>query len=102
MLSQERALQLIQESMASLRRVGLIKDDVPVSGDTVLLGTGSTLDSIAFVTFVTDVEERLDRETGQELYLILTDIHEFNPDKAHLSADTFARYMSKLAQPMAE
>jgi hypothetical protein len=98
MLSQERALSLVQESMASLQRVGLIKQAVSVTGDTVLLGTGSPLDSIAFVTFITDVEERLDRETGQELYLILTDIHEFNTDKAHLSADTLAHYMVELAQ----
>ena len=99
MISAERALQLIQDSIASLRRVGLIEADLTVASDTVLLGTGSPLDSIAFVTFVTDVEERLDRETDQELYLVLTDIHEFNTDSVRLSADTLARYMVKLAQP---
>ena len=98
MLSEERALQLITDSIASLRRVGLIEEDLTVTGDTVLLGTGSVLDSIAFVTFVTDVEERLDRETNQELYLVLTDIHEFNTESANLSAAMLARYMAKLAQ----
>ena len=96
MLSPERALKLIQDSIASLRRVGLIEADLTVTGNTVLLGTGSPLDSIAFVTFVTDVEERLGRETNQELYLVLTDIHEFNTDAASLSADILARYMVKL------
>ena len=69
-----------------------------LTGDTVLLGTGSPLDSIAFVTFVTDVEERLGRETDQELYFDLTDIHEFNTEAASLSADTLARYLVKLTQ----
>ena len=98
MLSQEYALQLIGDSIAGLRRVGLIEEDLTVTGDTVLLGSGSALDSIAFVTLVTDIEERLNRETGKELYLVLTDIHEFNTDSAHLSAALLARYMAKLAQ----
>jgi hypothetical protein len=81
-----------------LLRAGLIEIDMTVTGDTVLLGAGSQLDSIAFVTFVTEMEDRLNRETGQELYLVLTDIHEFNMDSAQLSVDTLARYVVKLAQ----
>ena len=98
MLSYERALQLLQDSLASLHRSGLLETDLRLTDDTVLLGTGSLLDSIAFVTFVTDVEERLGRATNQELYLILTDIHEFNTDSVSLSAGALARYLVKLAQ----
>ncbi len=98
MLTPERALQMIQDSILNLRRVGLIDADLMVTSNTVLLGIGSPLDSIAFVTFVTDVEERLNHETGQELYFVLTDIHEFNTDSAQLSVDTLTRYMVKLAQ----
>ena len=98
MLSLERSHQLVQDSMASLRRVGLIKDDVLLTDDTVLLGTGSHLDSIAFVTFVTDIEERVSRETGRELYLVLTDIHGFNTNKTQLSASTLAQYLVKLSE----
>ena len=97
MITQENALQLIQASIASLRRAGLIEEDITVTGDTVLLGPGSALDSIAFVTFVTDIEERLNRETGQDLYIVLTDIHEFNIESAHLSVATLARYVAALA-----
>jgi len=96
MLTLERALQLIQDSIVGLRRVGLIDADLTVTGNTVLLGIGSPLDSIAFVTFVTDVEERLNRETGQELYLVLTDIHDFNPESASLTGDMLARYLVNL------
>ncbi len=98
MLTVDRTMEIMQESIASLRHGGLLETDMTVTGDTVLLGAGSQLDSIAFVTFVTEMEDRLNRETGQELYLVLTDIHDFNPESANLSADTLARYVVKLAQ----
>ncbi len=98
MLSEQHALQLIADSIASLRRVGLIEEELTVTSDMVLLGSGSALDSIAFVTFVTDVEERLNRETGKEFYLVLTDIHEFNTDSANLTAAKLAGYIAQLAK----
>ena len=98
MLTLDRTMQIMQESLTSLRSAGLLDVDIAVTGDTVLLGAGSQLDSIALVTFVTEMEDRLNRETGQELYLILTDLHDFNPETAKLSADTLARYVVKLAQ----
>lgn len=98
MISKERAIQLMQESMSSLRRVGLIQQDVIVHSDTILLGVGTPLDSIAFVTFVTDLEDRLTQESGQEIYLVLNDIHEFNPNDVYLSADILARYIVRMVE----
>jgi hypothetical protein len=98
MISEEDALQLIVDSIASLQRAGLIEANLMITCDTVLLGSGSRLDSIAFVTFVTDLEERLNRMTGQELYLVLTDIHEFNAETAYLSATMLARFIAHLTQ----
>ena len=89
---------MIVDSLSSLRRGGLIQADLTITGGTVLLGSGSALDSIAFVTFVTDVEERLNRATGHELYLVLTDIHEFNDEDAYLSAATLARYIAGMPE----
>jgi len=93
---EEHALQLIQDSLSSLRRAGLVEQEVQVRDETILLGAGSPLDSIAFVTFVTDLEDRLNRASDQELFLVLNDIHEFNPDSLFLSAGTLARYIVKL------
>ena len=98
MLSQENILKLIEDSIASLRRIDLIKEDLTVSSDTVLLGSGSVLDSIAFVTFITDVEDRLNRETGQELFLVLTDIHEFNTESSYLTVSVLVHHIVKLTQ----
>lgn len=97
MIQEQRVLDLLQESFDSLHRTGLVKDPIRVDGDTVLLGGGSTVDSIAFVTLVADFEDRLDRENGTPIYIVLSEIHDFNPAKSSLSAGTLARYIATQA-----
>ena len=96
MISSEHALQMIQDSLNSLQQAGLIAPDVKLGEDTILLGTGSPLDSITFVTFMMEMEDRLDRETNQDLALVFDDIHAFNADNRHLSAATLAKYIVRL------
>ncbi len=96
MLEKDQVLSLLQESIQSLRRSGIIEAEMDVEPDTVLLGTGSSLDSMGFVTFVTDVEERLNRETGKDLYIVLTELEERYPGAASLSAAMFADYLVTL------
>ena len=96
MITEQFASKLVQDSLSSLRRSGLIEQDVTIDKETVLLGTGSPLDSVAFVTLVADLEERLNRETGQELSLVLNEIHEFNVNVPCLTAETLSKYMIKL------
>ena len=96
MITEQFASKLVQDSLSSLRRSGLIEQDVTIDKETVLLGTGSALDSVAFVTLVADLEERLNRETGQELSLVLNEIHEFNVNVPYLTAETLSKYMIKL------
>lgn len=96
MLDQTRILGILRESIESLRRSGIIETDIDVAPDTVLLGTGSSLDSMGFVTFVTDVEERLNRETGEDLYIVLTELEERYPGAASLTAAMFADYLASL------
>jgi hypothetical protein len=63
-----------------------------------LLGPDSLLDSIGFVTFVTDVEDRMQDQLGKECYFVLNDIGQFNVNNPILTAEVFASYMVKLAQ----
>ena len=79
MIKAERELEIIQESVESLIRSGVIETAFEVANNTVLLGMGSPLDSLGFVTFITDLEERLIDETGNDdLYFTLDDIEGFN------------------------
>jgi hypothetical protein len=96
-MTDTRAFQLVQEALDSLQRVGLLREAVVAQPETVLLGAGSPLDSIGFVTFITEMEDRMSREAQRELYLVLKDIHEFNADSPYLSAGTLARYIAKIS-----
>jgi hypothetical protein len=91
-----KVLQLMQESFNSMQRSGMFEEDVIVNSDTVILGSGSSLDSLGFVTFISDMEERVSDESGEDHYLILTEIHEFNAEEAFLSAGTLAQYIEKI------
>ncbi len=94
MIAETRALALMQEAVTDLRAAGLIDRSFDVSPESVLLGAGSPLDSIGFVTFVTELEERLGRETGDEVALLFNEIHDFNANNPHLSAGTLARFIA--------
>lgn len=95
-MSNERALAIIQETLDGLHRSGLVQNRIAVEGSTVILGAGSPLDSLGFVTFVADLEERLNQESSRELSLVLNELHEFNAQVPYLSAETVAKYMVSL------
>ena len=97
MISHERSIELIQESIHGLRRAGLLDGDLSIDEDTVLLGMGSELDSIAFVTLMSDLEDRLTRETGRDQFLVLDELHEFNGEEPSLSVRTLAPYLVEIA-----
>lgn len=79
-MKKEDVLNLIQESFDSLFDADMIKDRVEVSDNTVLLGSGSPLDSISFITLFSEIEDRISDLSGAEFYLVLSEIHEFNAD----------------------
>lgn len=97
MITHDRSVELIQESIRGLRRAGLLDHDLLVDDSTVLLGMGSELDSVAFVTLISDLEERLCRETGDDLFLVLDELHDFNGDDPALTVRTLAPYLVELA-----
>lgn len=92
-MTKENAVQILQESFSSLHRSGILENEITVQEGTVILGSGSPLDSLAFVTFITDLEDRISNETGKEFYLVLTEIHEFNGENQCLTAGRLADYI---------
>ncbi|MBF0594173.1 MAG: hypothetical protein HQL22_04330 [Candidatus Omnitrophica bacterium] len=96
-MTEKRAFELIAASLEKLRKSGMLSAGAAVKSDTILLGIGSPLDSIGFVTFVTDLEERVSTETGRELYLVLNEINEFNINQPNLKVEALARYVVTLS-----
>lgn len=92
-LSDSKAFELIQETLDSLVRSGVIQEQIKVTPETILLGSASPLDSLGFVTFATELEERVVEETGEDVFFALDEIGDFNLDNPTLTAEKFAKYI---------
>lgn len=91
------SLHLITSAIASLHASGMIEQEVQVTDDTVLLGAGSPLDSMSFVAFITELEDRLTAMLERDVFLLFDEIHAFNPDKSRLTAGTLGEFITRLA-----
>ncbi len=98
MFDHETALGVIRDSFESLRRSGIISSKTPFSADMVVLGSRSELDSLGFVTFISDLEDRLGAMENRDVYLVLSDITDFNVDNPSLTVNTLASYLVGLTQ----
>ncbi len=96
-MNEQQAIDLIKSSLQKLVNNGMLSKDTVVSPEMVLLGIGSPLDSIGFVVFVTDLEERVSHETHKDLYLVLNEIQEFNVNQPHLTIAVLAKYIVQLS-----
>lgn len=92
------ALQFIQDVFDSMQRSGMISEDISLNKNTVILGADSALDSLGFVTFISDLEDRLCDKLDREVYLVLNEIGDFNVNNPFLSADTIAQYIENITQ----
>jgi len=92
----QAALNLMQNTFDSMQRSGMISENLKFDPDMVILGAGSVLDSLGFVTFISDLEERLCVELDKEIYLVHHEIDEFNTNSQFLSADTIARFIERI------
>ena len=102
-VSKEKAMEIIADVFESLFRTESIESKVDVNKETVVLGPGSPLDSIGFVTFITELEDRLIDETDDDIYLIINDIHEFNIlnyTDQFLAVEVVAEFIEKLTEEL--
>ncbi len=98
MIDTKQALGLMQDSINSMQRSGMTVGSILITSDTVILGAGSFLDSLGFVTFISDMEERVSAVSGKDHYFILTDIQDTNSDQAFLSAGALAVYIKTITR----
>ena len=95
-MNRSEILNLLQEAFDALVAAELVPADVRVDERTVLLGPETMLDSIAFVTLIVEVEDRLQAGSGeasQSVSLAIYEIHEFNPDKSRLTVGVLIDYI---------
>lgn len=97
-MTEHDAVELIAASLSKLMNEDMISRDTIISRDLILLGPGSPLDSIGFVTFVTDLEERVSTNANKDIYLVLSEINGFDINQSHLLVADLARYLIKLSE----
>lgn len=95
-MTYEAALKMMVDVLEGLRRSEMAEPGAPLTEDAVLIGAGAILDSLGFVTFVAEVEDRLNHERDEPLELILTEIWEFNTENPSLTAGILAEYCAKI------
>lgn len=89
-------MKIIQETFDSLSNSGMINEKITVDNNTVILGKNSPLDSITFITFITDLEDRLCNITGTDCYFVIDEIGSFDINNPYLSVEAIANYMVSL------
>ncbi|MBM4433632.1 MAG: hypothetical protein FJ028_00705 [Chloroflexi bacterium] len=94
-MKRDEALELMREILEGLRRSGLAEAGDPLGAETVLIGAGAALDSVGFVTFIAELEDRLSAGRREPVELILTDVWQFNRDDPFLSAGVLADYCAQ-------
>jgi hypothetical protein len=90
------SLQIIRDAFTALHEGGVLENRIDVDPATVLLGRGTELDSLGFVSVMTEIEDRLTTARGKETMLLFDDIHAFNADKSKLTAGTLASFIDRL------
>jgi hypothetical protein len=101
-MTRDRVLALAQDAFDSLASSELIPQTISVTPDTVLIGAGSLLDSIAFVTFMIEMEERVRAEGGDRVLdftIAVDELYDFNSG-AELSVDTLIAFILRASSLM--
>lgn len=95
-MNKSELFQLLQNAFDALKDGGIIEEPIEVKEDTILIGPDTVLDSIGFVTLFMDLEERLSEITNSEIYLLIDEIHEFNPEDTFLTVEVLINYIENL------
>ena len=95
-MTHEQALSVMQEVFNSMKTSGMFNEDSKLDADTLILGVGSSFDSLGFVTFISDLEERLSDDAGDDIYLVLDDISDFNINNPSLTVRAMTFYITEL------
>jgi len=95
-LSNEIVESVIFRAIEALNAERALADRIVPTVDTGLFGTDATLDSLEFVSVITDVETTLNLEHGLEISL--ADDHAMSrPESPYTSVATLRDYITELA-----
>jgi hypothetical protein len=95
MIDKIQVLTIMQDTVNSLVETSIITDKFTIRENTILYGSSSSLDSIGFVTFVSDLEERINAFSGKDYTIVLLDVNGFD-ESSDLTAGLLSDYLISL------
>jgi acyl carrier protein len=95
MLTSAQIKDVLRDSLVRLNEEKAEGQKIPISDATVLLGTGTLLDSLDFVVIVTDIEDQLQALTGQVIPLG-TDMQAFDDSNPFRTVATLKEHIGML------
>jgi acyl carrier protein len=88
---------IFEKIFNNLNRSGVISAKIECTPDTVLMGEGTQLDSLAFVAFLADVEEYFSKILGKTVVVDLNNLKDFSIETPFVSIEALASYLSTLS-----
>ena len=95
-MNEIESVGLIEESLRKLESEKMIDGKLNFSESLPLLGPGTQLDSLGFISFLTDLEERISLKTEEETYIVLNNIENFDINQSKLTVLQLAHHIVKL------
>lgn len=95
-MTYEAALKMMGDVLEGLSCSEMVEPGAPLTEDAVLIGPAAILDSLGFVTFVAEVEDRLNHGRDEPLELILAEIWQFSTENPSFTAGILADYCAKM------
>jgi len=92
-LTKNDVIDLSQKCFDSLLKSEILSDDIRASLETPLIGFNSELDSVGFVTFISDLEGRINDFLGSDIYIIIPDIQGIDSSDSTLTLSKLAEYL---------
>ena len=88
-----RINELVVQCLEDLNQNGSINLENALSEEQNLLGNDAILDSVSFITFILELEERLTEEFETSFELLLDEIPGFSVDNPSLSIEGLIDYL---------
>ena len=88
--------KIVMDTLKDLQKKKVITKNLKISDNSVLLGDNSILDSIGFVTFLTNCEESFQKNFKKNFIIKMNEIHDLNQGKHFLKLIDFVKAVDKL------
>lgn len=99
-MKREEIIIMVKEVFDGMEKSGVLSEHIDLDESMVLIGPDAILDSIAFVTLFTDLEDRLSEIAGEDVYLLIDEVHAFNPENTFLTVRVLVDYVDKMLKDM--